>query len=437
MNERAFPDSTADAIASKRRILVVDGSRVVRATLAKRLEESFGVLEEDNGESAWQRLMLDNSIVAVISSVSPPRLAALGLLERMRASALRRLRETPMVLLVSDDNPNANVDEWRRQGIAGFMTRSTSKEKMAECLESVLSPPAKAPPPPEPREEKPREDLEEAPGEPQEKPREKARETAREEKREKARPGRATPPAPLLGTEDFVAAVASLPHEMTSDEPLCVLVFGIDRLGELIGRFGADVPDLLTGRIAKLLAAKIDPRDVLGRCGENCVAIVSHGVDLRAGVHFGRRVCKSMASGQIAFRGRKVRLTTSVGVAATSDDHVESPEDLLALGQARLKQAMTCGGNSVCTELRPDCPLGQRDKALLGLFGLLGEVLEAEQKEALGMAVRPMLRKLDADMAREASLALGLPEIGDDEPPSRDGSALTTENTEKNLKGKR
>ena len=275
------------------------------------------------------------------------------------------------------------------------MTKSMSRETMTERLEMAISPIPSPAPQDTPREEAHAEIPEEAP----EKPRAGQTETAT---------------TPLLDAEDFVTAVASLPHEMGSDESLCVLVFGIDRLGELISSFGADVPDVLIGRIAKLLAAKIDPRDVLGRCGEDHVAIVSHGTDLRAGVHFGRRVCKSMATGQITIHGRKARLTTSVGVASTSDDYVASPEDLLALAQARLKQAMVCGGNSVCTELRPDCPLAQRDKAMLELFAHLGRVLAPEQKTELGAAL-PLLLKVDMKLANNARQVLGLP------PPPKEG----------------
>jgi diguanylate cyclase (GGDEF)-like protein len=409
MSKRAFSDSTDDA--GKRRILIVDGSRVVRTTLAKRLESGFSIVEEDNGESAWQRLMLDNSIVAVVSSVHPPRLTAQTLLERMRASALHRLREIPLLLLVSDDNPEANVGEWQRQGIAGFMAKSMSKEAMAEVLENVLSSLQTSPTDPfgTPRlRENPPELYEEAFGEPLGK-------ESGEETRAKARSRHALLCDSLLDVDAFVAAVASLPHEIDAKKSLCILVFGIDRLDELIRRFGADVPDLLTGRIARLLAAKIDPRDVLGRCGENHVAIVSHGVDLRTGVRFGKRVCKSMAMGQIAVHGRKVRLTTSVGVAATSEDSAAPPEELLAMAQERLKQAMMCGGNTVCTELRPDCPLSRRDKALLEIFGLLGETLGQEQKKTLDTAMRPLLREIDAKLAAETRKALGLPAADDRE----------------------
>ncbi|MDR0439517.1 MAG: diguanylate cyclase [Candidatus Accumulibacter sp.] len=391
-------------MAGKRRILIVDGSRVVRTTLAKRLESGFSIVEEDNGESAWQRLMLDNSIIAVISSVHPPRLTAQDLLERMRTSALRRLRDTPLLLLVSDDTPEAGAGEWQRQEIAGFMTKSMSKEEMTEVLENVLSSPQTLPP------SDLFDDLQ-LPGKPPK---------AHEESGEKARSRRAPMCDSLLDADAFVAAVASLPHKTGSKESLCALVFGIDRLDELIRRFGADVSDLLTGRIAKLLAAKIDPRDVLGRCGENHVAIVSHGVDLRTGVHFGKRVCKSMATGQIAVHGRKVRLTTSVGVAAMPEDGASSPEDLLTMAQERLKQAMTCGGNAVCTELRPDCPLHQREKSLLELFSLLGETLEPAQKETLGAAMRPLLREIDAKLAAETRKALGLPPLDDREADEED-----------------
>lgn len=99
MNKKAFQDKPGAMVGSRRRILVIDGSRVVRATLAKRLGDRFEVIEEANGESAWQRLMLDANIAAVISGIHPPRLDARDLFARLRASAMRRLREIPFILV--------------------------------------------------------------------------------------------------------------------------------------------------------------------------------------------------------------------------------------------------------------------------------------------------------------------------------------------------
>ena len=88
MNNNVISGALEEATAEKPpRILVLDGSRVVRATLAKRLAGHFEIVEEGDGESAWQRLMLDGRIAAVISGISPPRLVARDLLARLRRSA--------------------------------------------------------------------------------------------------------------------------------------------------------------------------------------------------------------------------------------------------------------------------------------------------------------------------------------------------------------
>ena len=68
-----------------RRVLVVDHSRVVRSALAKHLREHFEVREEADGESAWQTLVLDSSIVAVVSGAQLPRLNGYDLLAPLGA----------------------------------------------------------------------------------------------------------------------------------------------------------------------------------------------------------------------------------------------------------------------------------------------------------------------------------------------------------------
>ena len=409
MND-SLPASLARSATDKRRILVVDGSRLVRVTLAKRLDSGFSVIEEDNGESAWQRLMLDGDIAAVVTGAAPPRLAATDLLARMRASALRRLRDTPMVLLVSDaDNTPVKAEEWRLRGIAGLMTKTMDKEALTACLDRLLSLEAASDealdaadqatdPLPVPLVDTAHE-LPPSPAEP-------SPQAAADAPEKAEAPQRPMPAHPFLDSKEFSEALTSLTHPMNSKESLCVLVFSIDRLKALTARFGKGLPDLLTGRIAKLLSEKIDPRDVLGRDDEDRVVIISHGVDLISGGNFGRRVCKSMTRGQISIHGQKIKLTASVGVAATSDDKVVSPEELLALAVERLRQASLCGGNTVCTDLHPNCPMvNQQSAQVRALFRLLdgGTTLEPAQKEALGTAVLPLLKKIDA------VLALGLP----------------------------
>ena len=88
-------------MTNKRKVLVADASKVVRASLTKQLAEHFEVREEASGESAWQTLVLDSAIVAVVSGLSLTRLDGLGHVEHNRASKKTRLKNVPFFLVVS------------------------------------------------------------------------------------------------------------------------------------------------------------------------------------------------------------------------------------------------------------------------------------------------------------------------------------------------
>ena len=357
MNKKVSVNRQGETTGGRRRILVVDGSRVVRATLAKHLGDSFELLQESNGESAWQTLLLDGRIDAVVSGISPPKLEARELLGRIRASAVRRVRDVPFVLIVSDlENPAvADLPNW--PGVAGCISKSMDKAALIAELARLIDP-------------------------------------------------LPVPEARLLGRKEFAAAVASLSFSEKDEQQTCMIVFGIDRLDELVSRFGEAVPEMLTSRLADLLSAKVDPIDQFGQAEGKHLAIISHAVDLRHGSRFAKRVCKSLASGQISIQGQKVKLTASAGVASTSEDKVARGVELLALAQQRLAQAQLCGGNTASAELRPDCPLHCQDKAIASLLLALrggAAAMPAEQLAAAALKVLPVLKVLDGH------LSLGLP----------------------------
>ena len=121
-----------------RRILVLDGSRVVRATLSKHLRDDFEVIEESSGESAWQTLMLDAGISAVISGIHPLKLDAHDLLARLRASSIRRLQNIPFILIVSDLDNKVERDADRASGVAGFITKTMNRSAMLAALNGLF-----------------------------------------------------------------------------------------------------------------------------------------------------------------------------------------------------------------------------------------------------------------------------------------------------------
>ena len=64
--------STEQNPESRPRLLIVDDSRMVRASIIKHLKGLYDIREEGDGEAAWQTLVLDHHIDAVISDLSMP-----------------------------------------------------------------------------------------------------------------------------------------------------------------------------------------------------------------------------------------------------------------------------------------------------------------------------------------------------------------------------
>ncbi len=366
----------------RRRILVVDDSRVVRATFNKHLKGDFELREEADGESAWQTLMLDASLSAVISGIDTPRLNAHDLLARLKASSMRRLREIPFILITSDIENKAEREFDRTLGVDGFVSKSMSKAELVDYLsnlldsavftESVILP---DPPKEEPAVVEP--SLEPIFRQPT-----------------------------LLEAEPFQKMVSALAVPHPKSGKVCMLVFGIDNREALIASFGAEAMDMVVRRIASLLVTKVGASDSIGRWDSDRLAIISQGVDLEQGVRFAQRVCKSLASGQITIRGEKVRLTASSGVASNSSDTVSDGQALLNLAEKRLGQALVCGGNTVASECKAECPLNCQNltaSKLLDALSLQGEDGIAANIGMLGLKIMPLLQVMNKE------LSLGLP----------------------------
>ena len=99
-------------------ILIVDDSRVVRISLIKHLKEHFEIREEGDGEAAWQTLVVDHSIKAVISDLQMPKLNGYELLERVRTSKLRRLQQMPFILVsgaeTEEERGSSSFDDGKK-----------------------------------------------------------------------------------------------------------------------------------------------------------------------------------------------------------------------------------------------------------------------------------------------------------------------------------
>jgi PleD family two-component response regulator len=114
--------------------LIADDSRIVRATLIKHVQDMFVFREALDGEEAWETLLRDPEIQLVITDLTMPRLDGYGLLQRMRASPMRRLKDMPVVVVSGSDDPEER-ERARLCGATDLITKGMPAAQLASRLD--------------------------------------------------------------------------------------------------------------------------------------------------------------------------------------------------------------------------------------------------------------------------------------------------------------
>lgn len=124
-------------ISLKPRVLIADDSRIVRATLIKHIQGMFDFCEAVDGEQAWERLLLDQSIRVVITDLTMPKLDGYGLLERIRTSKVSRISNLPVVV-VSGSDEQEERERAKSAGATDLITKGIDTAQLLSRLD-VLS----------------------------------------------------------------------------------------------------------------------------------------------------------------------------------------------------------------------------------------------------------------------------------------------------------
>lgn len=330
------------------KVLIVDASRVVRASLAKFLRGSFDVCEEGAAESAWQSLVLDSSIVAVVSGLDITHLEGAGLVERLRASKLPRLNRLPFFLLVSDSFAASGHQLARQLGVSEFVPKKTAgpalKNLLLELNCSGAGERVHAGDPP-------------SASEPQAAEFGSQSEVGLSDFM--SRVGRLaglsgepsvddSAPSETPGGESAAHCLQSSLSGIKSAQPGGALVFGLDGYENFRLRYGSELADSIVLKFSRLLTSKIRSNESVLHLVGGRVAILSSTAGREQCVGFAKRICKALAAAKISLRGERVETTVSVGVAALPEDSAATTTDeLLRLAVSRLDAAVLAGGNRV------------------------------------------------------------------------------------------
>jgi two-component system, cell cycle response regulator len=353
------------------RIMIVDDSRIVRATIIKRIRDRFDVREEGDGEDGWEALLIDPSIRLVITDHSMPRLDGYGLIERIRASKVARIRDLPVIMISGDEGEPARK-RAKDLGATDFITKGTGAAELLARLDTLV-------------------------------------ELGRShDALEEVQAGAAIDPVTGLPQRPFLLrqATQSLSYFHRHGGHVGILVVGMDHFDELVAAEGPQLGDALLARFAQVLTGAVRKEDSLARWGPYQFAVVTPGIDAAKTHQFAERLRSAVAEASIHYRGHGLRLTVTVGLAGSPEDGDLDAERLLSIAERRMTAAMAAGGNCVAGGVART-----ESGSLMGLDEALGflaagrEVVVRPGVREFGVRLLPLLRLMALELQLDSAVA--------------------------------
>lgn len=340
------------------RVLIVDDSRIVRATIIKHLKGRYRFREETDGEAGWAALVVDREIDVVLTDLSMPKLDGYGLIERVRASTVERIRNLPVVLISGDEDEFAR-ERAKTIGATDFITKGIGTAELLSRLDSLVS-------------------LSKV----------KAELFERRERQIRHSVSGLFSASYIDEQAATVFAFATRHHQ-----PATVFMVGIDGIESITETYGAGVSTQLNHRFGQLLNSKVRKDDSLGHYGEHFFVLLSPVTPDGGSLVFAERLRVAVEASNVAVGGKPLPVTVSIGISTVPIDSVVDPSAWVALAGERMRCAAEAGGNRI---VGPDVPVHEKpklptiDDALATLAAGHGGELQVHALE-LALTVLPIL----------------------------------------------
>jgi diguanylate cyclase (GGDEF)-like protein len=298
------------------KVLIVDDSRIVRASLIKHIRGHFEFREEPDGEAGWQTLVVDPSIALVLTDIGMPQLDGYGLLERIRESKLARLQNMPVVI-ISGDEDDAAKEKARQLGANDFVTKGIGSAELVARIDSLL----------------------------------RLAHTARDlaESRDALAAQSLLDPLSGLPTQSYFkqhgAQEIALARRHQGD--ISVMVIEIDGFAAFAARYGAAVAKTVARKLSSMLATKVRQEDTVAELAEGQFSVLSPVTDLVGCCAFALRMQKVVEKLVMTYRGESISISITAGISSSSADGLSSISHLIGIAAKRAQAGQAAGGNRV------------------------------------------------------------------------------------------
>lgn len=128
--------SVPSVIAKPPVVLLIDDSRMVRASIARHPKDVYEVQEAADGEEGWKKLLASPRVKVVISGLSMPNLDGYQLLERIRTSKVSRIREVP-VMMISGSEEESERKRAADLGATDFITKGIGTAEVLARIDAL------------------------------------------------------------------------------------------------------------------------------------------------------------------------------------------------------------------------------------------------------------------------------------------------------------
>lgn len=390
------------------RLLLVDSSKVVRASLAKSLKDHFDIREEISGELAWETLILDSSIVAVICGISLPKMTGLDLLEKIRLNKLGRLKHLPFFLTASESMIDEIRDQALGMGASGFVPKAFGADEVNRVLAKLFVETENGTASDiggvaEVNKKLTESDVFGAVGAMSEMGASHSSASGRDLVYE---------PRGFLETVPRIEIVADLAARIAAADShqrgVGVLLLVMDNYPMLVEHFGHEMANRIEDRFGQLLAAKLRAADKIQKVAADRIAILVSGTNLQKCTEFAERVCAKLGAAEIMIKGQRIEMSVSIGAACFPDDAVDSGNELFSLAEERLEMACRAGGNRVMAISERQSGNLRRKQAAAWINELADQRAQEVPPALLGhvgLLLLPVWKQIDAAYALGLDLA--------------------------------
>lgn len=325
MEMKAEKTEIVTPVAEKVRVLVADDSRVIRKAISKILNNEFELIEAEDGEAAWERLLRDDSIEVLVSDIEMPKLDGYSLICRIRAADAERVRNVPIIVITGAD------DELTRErafacGATDFIIKPIDGVQLLARTRAHA----------------------------------KLDQTARklEETAAALEDQTAVDPLTQLHSRRYFIqrGVQDLAYAKRHNSELSVIRVDIDNFRSIYKKHGDQVSDQILVWLSKILTTTSRTEDTVARIGGGEFAVLAPSSGRMEAAVLCERARTAVVAEPFKHEGLSIPLTVSLGLSTLGRDPGETIEELLALAEQRMTLAKAAGGNRLGVSYQEEAP---------------------------------------------------------------------------------